>query len=137
MQEKGTEINTLLLTLPPILEHLNEQQRQEVDKKVEELHERWINIKNLLETRLDLASLYTQFFTQANELDEGMNSLEDSIRTKSDKINENLISKMEEQWLQLKPFYNKLKATGKQFIEDANKVSYNFNNFNYFIGICK
>lgn len=33
-QVKGTEINNLLLTLPPILEQVEEKQRIEIDQKV-------------------------------------------------------------------------------------------------------
>lgn len=110
--------------MPPLLEHLDDRQRGEVDLKVEALHERWIKLKNILEKRLDLAALYFKFHTEADLVNKNMDNLEDQLRRESGNVSDITLRNIEEAWQKLTPMYQSTKATGLKFIEEANKVSY-------------
>lgn len=112
----------MLLTLPPILEFLEDKQRQEVDSKVEALHERWIKLKNILERRLDLAAIYVKFHMEADVVHKEMDNLEQSIPKNPEDISEEMMDRLEEKWESLVPLYQSAKNTGLTFINEVNKV---------------
>lgn len=112
----------LLLTLPPLLEHLDDRQRGEVDLKVEALHERWVKLKNILEKRLDLASMYVKFHTEADLVNKNMDNLEEQLRRETGNVSETTLRNIEDAWQNLVPMYQSTKNTGLTFIEEANKV---------------
>lgn len=123
-QTKGNEINTLLLTLPPLLEHLDDRQRTDVDLKVEALHDRWLKLKNILEKRLDLAAIYVKFHTEADLVNKCMDNLEEQLRRDAGNVSEDTLRNIEEAWESLAPMYQSTKNTGLTFINEANKVSF-------------
>ncbi|KAJ4429612.1 hypothetical protein ANN_21798 [Periplaneta americana] len=122
LQKKGIEINAVLLTLPPILEFLDDEQREDVDQKVDALHSHWLNLKSMLETRIDLADIYVKFHTLAVQLANEFDSAEEEFRKTSDGISEDTIRLVEQKWLSIQQLYEQLKNVGKNFIEDASKV---------------
>nr|CAD7575774.1 unnamed protein product [Timema californicum] len=121
LQSKGEDINSLLLTLPPILENMDDQQREDVDNKVDALHSQWVNLKTLLEDRIDLATIYVRFHTLAVRLANEFDSLEEDLR-RSEGIQEDSIRVVEEKWLGIQKLYGQLSNTGKNFIEESEKV---------------
>lgn len=123
-QSKGNEINSLLLTLPPILEFLDDTQRRDIDIKVEALHEHWLRLKNILEKRLELASLYCRFFGEAEKVNSEMDNLEDSVKNAPPDVREDVMNKLEEKWSSLVPLYQQAKNTGLNFISQAKEVTY-------------
>ncbi|KYB28240.1 SEC14 domain and spectrin repeat-containing protein 1-like Protein [Tribolium castaneum] len=123
LQTKGNEINALILTLPPILEFLEDNQRKDVDSKVEEMHERWIGLKNVLENRLDLARIYVKFHMEADIVNQEMDNLERELLQNQDRVTDEMMRHLEEKWESLVPLYQSAKNTGLTFIDQANKVS--------------
>nr|CAD7442106.1 unnamed protein product [Timema bartmani] len=121
LQSKGEDINSLLLTLPPILENMDDQQREDVDNKVDALHSQWVNLKTLLEDRIDLATIYVRFHTLAVRLADEFDSLEEDLR-RSEGVQEDSIRVVEEKWLGIQKLYGQLSNTGKNFIEESEKV---------------
>lgn len=115
----------MLLTLPPVLEYLEDNQRRDVDSKVEDLHQLWLKLKNLLELRLDLAAIYVKFHTEASIVNNEMDKLENAIKSSSKEIDNETVQKLEEHWESLVPLYQSAKNTGITFINTANKVSTN------------
>jgi titin len=122
LQTKGNEINALILTLPPILEYLEDNQRKDVDSKVEEMHERWINLKNVLENRLGLARIYVKFHMEADIVNREMDKLEADLLQNKDRVTDDVLRNLEENWESLVPLYQSAKNTGLTFIDQANKV---------------
>ena len=135
LQKKGIEINALLLTLPPILEFLDDEQREDVDQKVDALHSHWLNLKSMLETRIDLALLYVKFHTLAVELANEFDAAEEEFRKSTDGSNEDRVRSIEQKWLSIQQFYSQLTNVGKTFIEEASKVCdcFFFTFFFYFL----
>lgn len=121
-QTKGNEINSLLLTLPPILEYLEDSYREDVDKKVEELHNRWMKLKSILENRLDLAAIYVKFHMEADIVNQELNNLETSLQKSPENVTEGDVAKLEEKWESIVPLYQSAKNTGLTFISQANQV---------------
>jgi hypothetical protein len=121
-QKKGVEINALLLTLPPILEFLDDEQREDVDRKVDALHSHWLNLKSLLESRIDLAVIYVKFHSLAVQLANEFDVAEEEFKRSSDSINEDRIRHVEQKWLSIQQLYGQLTNVGKNFTEDASKV---------------
>ncbi|CAG2058680.1 unnamed protein product [Timema podura] len=120
LQSKGEDINSLLLTLPPILENMDDQQREDVDNKVDALHSQWVNLKTLLEDRIDLATIYVRFHTLAVRLADEFDSLEEDLR-RSEGVQEDSIRVVEEKWLGIQKLYGQLSNTGKNFIGESEK----------------
>ncbi|KAF5301257.1 hypothetical protein FQR65_LT00957 [Abscondita terminalis] len=123
LQTKGNEINALLLTLPPVLEYLEDNQRHDVDQKVEELHQLWLKLKNILETRLDLSAIYVKFHTEADYVNRQIDQLEDILNNSSKEIDDDTLNKLEEKWESLIPLYQSAKNTGITFINATGQVS--------------
>lgn len=122
-QTKGNEINSLLLTLPPILEYLDDHHREDVDKKVEELHNRWMKLKSILENRLDLAAIYVKFHMEADIVSKELDSLDASLQRSPESITEDEIRRLEEKWESIVPLYQSAKNTGLTFISQAKQVT--------------
>ncbi|XP_066996542.2 titin isoform X1 [Anabrus simplex] len=122
LQTKGAEINDVLLSLPPILEHLNDEQRTDIDEKVDALHSHWLNLKNILENRIDLATLYVKFHTLAVNLATEFDAIEEDLRTNPDGINEDIMREVEQKWLHIQQSYAQLCNFGKSFIDESSKV---------------
>lgn len=110
------------MTLPPILEFLEDNQRRDVDAKVEVLHDHWLKLKNLLEKRLDLSAIYVKFHTEADFVNKQMDKLEESLRS-TEAVDEERIERLEQAWESLVPLYQSTKNTGLTFIGEANKVT--------------
>lgn len=121
-QKKGVEINALLLSLPPILEFLDDEQREDVDQKVDALHSHWLNLKSMLESRIDLAVIYVKFHSLAVQLANEFDAAEEEFKRSSDGINEDTVRLVERKWLSIEQLYGQLTNVGKNFTEDASKV---------------
>ncbi|XP_044767051.1 titin isoform X2 [Coccinella septempunctata] len=123
LQDKGNEINSLLLTLPPIVQYLDDERRKDVDGKVEELHERWTDLKNILKNRLDLGKIYVKFHSEADIVNAEIDKLELEFLSHGTDIDDDTFKRMEIKWESLEPLYQSAKNTGLTFINDARKVS--------------
>lgn len=122
-QTKGNEINSLLLTLPPILEYLEDDQRKEVDHKVEELHERWMKLKNILENRMELSRHYVKFHMEADIVNKEMDKLDQLLLDNRNKIDEDVLNHIERKFESIVPLFHCAKNTGLSFITESQTVS--------------
>ncbi|CAG9864548.1 unnamed protein product [Phyllotreta striolata] len=123
LQTKGTEINALLLTLPPILEYLEDGQRKDVDVKVEQLHERWMKLKGVLENRMELARIYVKFHTEAETVHKGMDELDGILARNRNSVDDDVMRHLEEKFETIKPLYQSAKNTGITFIEQIKSIT--------------
>ncbi|CAG9824336.1 unnamed protein product [Phaedon cochleariae] len=123
LQTKGNEINALLLTLPPILEYLEDNQRRDIDTKVEQLHERWMNLKNILESRMELSRIYVKFHMEADIVNKEMDKLDDVLLQNKDNVDEQVLRNIEEKFESIVPLYQCAKNTGITFINQSKMVS--------------
>ncbi|KAG5897357.1 hypothetical protein JTB14_030240 [Gonioctena quinquepunctata] len=123
LQTKGNEINALLLTLPPILEYLEDNQRKDVDVKVEQLHDRWMKLKNILENRMELSRIYVKFHMEADVVNKEMDALESLLLKNKDSIDDDAMKHIEEKFESIVPLYQCAKNTGITFINEAKLVS--------------
>lgn len=106
------------------MEFLEDNQRRDVDSKVEELHARWMKLKNILENRLELARIYVKFHMEADIVHKEMDKLESSLRQNKDNITDDIMRALEEKWESLLPLYQSAKNTGLTFLNQARNVSY-------------
>ncbi|XP_063235498.1 titin isoform X2 [Bacillus rossius redtenbacheri] len=118
LQRKGAEVNSLLLTLPPILEHLDDERREDADRKVDALHSQWVGLKALLEARVDLAATYARFHELAERLGAQLDALERELQG----AGEDSARDVEQEWLGIEELYDQLSSTGKTFLAEASKV---------------
>ncbi|XP_015607040.1 titin isoform X3 [Cephus cinctus] len=123
LQKKGDEINEVLKSLPPIVEFLEDQQRRDVDEKVDVLHGDWLKLKNLVDARLQLSSLYVKFHEAAAELANEIDAIETEFKKNGENLKEGKIEELEKKWMALQPLYLKLTSTGKQFLDEAREIS--------------
>lgn len=102
-----------------ILEEIDENQRKDIDAKVESLHNHWGDLRNIAENRLDLVSLFIQFLQQA----EGLLSIFEYFELLQDETpDEEKLCKLDEVWGQIKPAYAKLKVGGTRFMDELARV---------------
>lgn len=102
-----------------ILEEIDENQRKDIDTKVESLHNHWGDLRNIVENRLDLVSLFIQFLHQA----EGLLSIFEYFELLQDETpDEEKLQKLDDVWGQIKPAYAKLKVGGTRFIDELARV---------------
>lgn len=105
------------------MEQLQQNQRDDIDKKVELLHKNWTDLKNLLESRVDLSSVYISFHQETEILSSMFDYLENVLKTTAD---DEKLTQIEVIWNKIKPAYAQLKITGSRFINDASKVGFIF-----------
>lgn len=108
------------MELTPVLEDLEENQRADVDSKVESLHKHWKQLKNIAKTRTDLATLYIQFLDESESLEKVFNEVELILKTAA---NEENLKQIEKAWGVIKPAFGEIKQTGGRVIGDLAKVS--------------
>jgi hypothetical protein len=81
-----------------------------------------LNLKFLLESRIDLAVIYVKFHSLAVQLANEFDALEEEFKKSSDGVSEDTIRHVEQKWLSIQQLYGQLTNVGKNFIEDASKV---------------
>ncbi|XP_048515729.1 titin isoform X3 [Athalia rosae] len=123
LQNKGEEINAALNTLPPVIEYLDEIQRRDVDQKVDDLHNHWLKLKNLVDARIELGSIYVKFHTVVSELASEIDSVEEELRkTSPEGTDQDMVKRLEKKWMALQPLYLQLTASGKHFLDASRNI---------------
>lgn len=102
-----------------VLENLDESQRRDVDTKVETLHKHWTQVKNIVQARTDLATIYIQFLDESESLAKAFDEVELILKTSP---NEDNLKQIEKAWSVIKPSYGEIKKTGGRIIEELSKV---------------
>lgn len=93
-----------------------------MDQKVDALHSHWLNLKSLLESRIDLAVIYVKFHSLAVQLANEFDAAEEEFKKSPDGVSEDTIRHVEQKWLSIQQLYSQLTNVGKNFTEDASKV---------------
>lgn len=100
--------------------------QRDIDEKMEALRNSWILSKKALEARVRLGSLYVDFHQAATNLDDELNLFEIDLKNNAENLNQVKIDQLEESWRNLQPYYLRLTATGKAFLDEGEKVRFSF-----------
>lgn len=120
LEVKGTEINKLLTSTSAILESIERDERDEVDKRVQSLRDSWDIIKTIVENRVDLSTNFLKFLQLAEKLSEMFKCVEQILQSTAD---ETKLSQMDELWVKINSAYAQLKDDGNSFVEHISMVS--------------
>lgn len=77
-------------------------------------------MKRLVETRVDLVSIYINFHNNAVNINEMFDFAEDLLKTAAE---EEKLSQFEMVWKKIKPNYDQLKELGNKFVKEVSRVS--------------
>ena len=102
-----------------MLEYLSEEQRRDIDLKVDSIHKHWTDLKNLIENRVDLVSIFIQFLEEAESLGNMFDLMERFLKAN---VDENQLSKLESAWSKIQPAYSQLKNTAVRVVDVTSKV---------------
>lgn len=119
LEEKGNEINSLLGNLKTIVEFLDDNQRQDVDRKIDALRKNWSELKNFVLARVDVIDSYIKFHELAESLKGLFRNLEADIRSYQGQNK----SDIENQWLNIRNEFGNLKNAAQKFKDEVGKVS--------------
>ncbi|XP_012286354.1 titin [Orussus abietinus] len=120
--ERGKEA---LDSLPSILEILGEEERRDVNEKVEKLYGDFLRLKDSVETRVELSKLYINFHNMANDMTSDMKSLEWDLQEDLSEnifIVEEIFETFKKRWTSLQTFFADLSASGRRFVEEVGKA---------------
>lgn len=120
LQVKGTDINNLLVSVTEILADIEGDQRHDIDLKVEALHSHWTQLKDLIEGRVDLVTVYVQFLQLAESLSNMFDYIERMLRESPE---QDRLAQLDAVWTKVKPAYEQLKSEGARFLDETSKVS--------------
>lgn len=120
LEIKGTEINKLLANTSQMLESIERDERNEVEKRVKTLRSSWDKIKTIVENRVDLATNFIKFLQLAEKLGEMFDCVEQILESQP---NDSKISQMDELWAKISSAYAQLKDDGNNFVEHISMVS--------------
>lgn len=125
---KETDVKSLLSLLPPIVHHLDDEERSSLEDKINALQEQWMTLRSQLDKRIDLARTYVKFHTVAVDMAVLFDALEDEMK-KPNSSSDEIVRLAEEKWLSIQQLYIQLSHIGKNFTADAEKVREYFLNY--------
>lgn len=120
MQAKGSDINNLLLNVTEILNEVEDAQRKDIDHKVESIHTHWTELKNIVESRVDLVTVFIQFLQLADSLSNMFDYIEQVLQNAPE---EEKLKQLDMVWGKVKPAYEQLKSEGARFMDETSKVN--------------
>ncbi|XP_033210464.1 titin isoform X2 [Belonocnema kinseyi] len=103
--------------------HLEKSEQRDIDEKMKELRNAWLVSKKSLEARIQLGSLYADFHQAATNLENELNSLEADLKNNADNLDDEKMAQLEQRWRTLQPYYLRLTATGKAFLDEGEKIN--------------
>lgn len=107
--------------MPSLLVLLDEESKKDVQTKTEDLSVHWSSLKEILEKRIELASLYVKFHKLAVDLANQLDSLESKINHESP--TEYAVKRAEEEWVQSQQLFLQISNCANNFKQDSQKVS--------------
>lgn len=119
LEIKGTEINSLLVNTSPILESIEQMERDEVDKRVQSLRDTWMRLRTIVENRVDLSTNFIKFLQLAEKLAEMFKYFEQILQSAPD---DTKLNQLDELWMKIKSAYSQLKDDGNSFLEHISMV---------------
>lgn len=117
---KGTEINALLTSVSTLMPDLDKKLQADVEVKAKDLQSEWRRMKEVLDQRAELATLYVKFHTLIVELAAPVDSLSERL---SEHPSESKRSQLEEQLNTIKQLYAQLGTVADNFKQDSFSVS--------------
>lgn len=102
-----------------ILSEIEDAERKDIDHKVDSIHSHWTELKNIVETRVDLVTTFLQFLQLADSLSNLFDHVEKVLREvpEQDKLRQ-----LDAVWSKIKPAYEQLKSEGARFVDETSKV---------------
>jgi len=116
---KEIEIKSLLSLLPTFMNQISDQQRDDLQEKVEALQQQWIKLTSQLEERIQLSRTYVKFHSLAVDLATELDSLEEKMRETGEQT-----SPLQEKWFSSQQIFRQLDQVGRNFIIDCRAVSF-------------
>lgn len=113
-------MTSLFGNLKSIVEYLDDNQRHDVDQKIESLRKNWIDLKDFILSRIPVIEPYINFHDIAEKLQESFKNLENKIRTSSNKETEAVDSA----WDRVRKEYDQLKNAAINFNDQVQKVRF-------------
>lgn len=107
------------MTVTQILNEIEDDQRKDIDQKVDAIHNHWIELKNIVENRVDLVRILIQFLKLAESLSNMFNYLENVLKNVPEEEKMNQLNNI---WSKVQPAYAQLKSEGERFIDETSKV---------------
>lgn len=120
LEIKGTEINSLFVHTSKMLESLDDAERNDVNHKVQSLHDTWNELKSIVENRVDAATNYINFLQLAEKLTDMFAHVQEILQTTPE---ESKSAILDDAWSKIKPTYGQLKEDGNNFLDFVSTVS--------------
>lgn len=114
LEGKGSEINKLLANTSQIVETIEREERDDVEKRIQSLRNSWDSIKSIVENRVDLSTNFIKFLQLAEKLGEMFNCVEQILQSPPD---ESKLTQMDELWTKISSAYKQLNDDGNSFVE--------------------
>lgn len=115
---KGNEINNLLIKLSPHLPNLDDNERNDIDTKIDSIRKNWIELKNMIIIRIDLIKLFIQFHQGAEQLNDDYMRFDDQIQ----RIKFNEMHLIDPLWNGIQNKFSFIKNIAQQFDDQSSKV---------------
>ncbi|XP_049539392.1 uncharacterized protein LOC125953706 isoform X4 [Anopheles darlingi] len=120
LEIKGNAINNLLVRLTPCLEHLSDVQRDDVQRKIDLIRQKWIELKNYVIERVDRLKLYIKFHQEAETLRNQFDACAIQFATfKDNPADHSLILAAT---ANIRLTHESLRAIGAQFVEQLEQI---------------
>lgn len=121
LQKKGIEINELLTSTSHIVDEFEESDRKDIDRKVQMLHDTWSELRTIVESRVDLVTVYIRFLQTAEHLTQMFARVEEKLRTAPE---ERKMAEIDGLWNEVRSIYGQLKNDGNTFIANVKSVKH-------------
>lgn len=102
-----------------ILSEIEDAERKDIDNKVDSIHSHWTELKNIVETRVDLVTTFLQFLQLADSLSNLFEHVERVLREVPE---QEKLRQLDAVWSKIKPAYEQLKSEGARFVDETSKV---------------
>lgn len=103
----------------PLVEHLEDSQRDDVDEKIKLLSKNLNDLNSFLSTRIPIIELYLRFHQEADHLTNLFNNLEQTLKTQKHSEDFHYIDTV---WSKIQSQFSLLKNISKLFSAEQVKV---------------
>ncbi|XP_018338023.1 PREDICTED: titin-like isoform X4 [Trachymyrmex septentrionalis] len=122
LENKSEEVDHLELEILPIIERLDEMQKYELQLKIKNLEDEWTKTKITIAKRIELSTLYMQFYEIVNELTYELDFIDNELKKHEDVLDEARFNEIEERWKSFESLYKKLNNHAKTFLNETNNI---------------
>lgn len=133
MQIKDGDVRDLIASIKGAQSSLPEIDRIDIDTKVEALRTQFMEMKNAIQRRIELATNYVRVLQLAEKLSDRFKHVEAMLSSTPDDAK---LTQFKIHWDQIKPAYAELKRDAAHFLTDATKVNSSLACSSTYIFIC-